>query len=148
MENIRRLGWLREIANLELDGHEGRLLDDADFSRHIAEVAIGVQAMDFASRQTFARMKRGDPPGTQDELLTIRSRELGQRLTELAMEAVAYYGAPSQPEARKAGSNVAPIGPAHAVLPMPFYLTQRGATIAAGTPEIHRNNLAKHLLHI
>jgi hypothetical protein len=41
---------------------------------------------------------------------------------------------------------VEPVGPAHALMPMPVFLAQRGATIAGGTPDVHRNNLAKHLL--
>ena len=40
------------------------------------------------------------------------------------------------------------MGPPHTLLPMPFYLTQRGLTIAGGSAEIHKNNLAKHLLHL
>jgi alkylation response protein AidB-like acyl-CoA dehydrogenase len=148
LENIRRLGWLRQVAALEQDGGGGAMADDPDFSRHIAEVAIGVEAMDFASQRHFARTKQGDPPNSGHELLTLRSKELGQRLTELAMEAVAYYGLVSQPQARRVNSQVEPVGPRHALLPMPFYLTQRGATIAGGTPEIHRNNLARHLLHL
>jgi alkylation response protein AidB-like acyl-CoA dehydrogenase len=148
MENVRRLGWLREIGGLEDDGYGGRLLDDVDFARHVAEVEIELQAVDFASRQEFAKTRKGEPPGSRHELLTLRSRSLGQRLTELAMQAVGYYGAPHQPDARRMGVNVEPIGPPHAVLPMPFYLTQRGATIAGGALEIHKNNLAKHLLHL
>jgi hypothetical protein len=31
-------------------------------------------------------------------------------------------------------------------MPMPVFLAQRGATIAGGTPDVHRNNLARHLL--
>jgi alkylation response protein AidB-like acyl-CoA dehydrogenase len=148
MENIRRLGWLREIAALEADGAGGRLIDDADFARHIAEVDIGVQALDFASRQEFARTKAGAPPGSGHELLSIRAKELAQELTRLALRAIGDRGIVSQPEARSVTGGVAPIGPNHALLPMPFYLTQRGLTIAGGTPEVHRNNLAKHLLHL
>ncbi|HEX4198942.1 MAG TPA: acyl-CoA dehydrogenase family protein [Caulobacteraceae bacterium] len=146
LENIRRLGSLREIASQEADGHGGRLLDDPDFSRRIAELAIGVEAMEFASRQEFAKAKNGEPPSPRNELLQIRSKQIGQSLTELSMEAIGYYGAPFQPEARKVGGNVEPIGPEHALLPMPFYLSQRGATIAGGAPEAHRNNLAKRML--
>jgi alkylation response protein AidB-like acyl-CoA dehydrogenase len=146
MENIRRLGWLREIASLEADGAGGRLIDDPDFARQIAEVDIGVQALDFACRQQFARTQAGAPPGSGHELLSIRAKELAQHLTKLAMRAIGYRGIVSQPEARAIGTKLAPIGPEHALLPMPFYLTQRGLTIAGGTPEVHRNNLAKHLL--
>jgi len=146
MENLRRLGWLREIASLEGDGYGGRLIDDPDFSRRVADLAIGAEAMDFASRQEFANSRNGDPPSPRNELLQIRSKQIGQSLTELAMQAIGYYGAPFQPQAREVGGNAHPVGPEHAILPMPFYLAQRGATIAGGAPDIHRNNLAKRML--
>jgi alkylation response protein AidB-like acyl-CoA dehydrogenase len=148
MENIARLGWVREIAALEPDGRGETLLADPDFSRHVAEVEIGLQAMDFAARQEFARSQAGAPPGAKHELLSLRSRELRQRLSELAMRAVAYHGLAHQPEARQPEPGAEPIGPEHALLAMPFYLTQRGFTIAGGPSEIHRNNLAKHLLNL
>ena len=148
LENVRRLGWLREIAALEADGNGGRLADDPDFARRIAEMAIGIQAMDFACRQEFLKAHTGDPPSPRNELLALRSKQIGQSLTELAMEAVGYYGAPFQPDVRKAGGLGPKVGPTHAIMPMPFYLSQRGSTIAGGAPEVHRNNVAKRILHL
>lgn len=148
MENIRRLGWLREISALESDGRGGTLLDDPDFSRHIAEVDIGVRALDFACRQQFARAQAGAPPDSRDELLSLRAKQIAQHLTWLALRAIGNRGIVHQPGARHVPQTEPVIGPDHALLPMPFYLTQRGLTIAGGAPEVHRNNIAKHMLGI
>jgi hypothetical protein len=71
---------------------------------------------------------------------------LEHALTELAAQAVGYYGLPNQIAARRVATEVPPIGPDHALMPMPIFFGQRGATIAGGTPDVHRNNLARHLL--
>ena len=63
-----------------------------------------------------------------------------------AVEAIAYYAAPDQPEARVPGRNVDPIGPDYAVPVMPKYLNYRAASIYAGSNEIQRNIMAKLVL--
>ena len=62
------------------------------------------------------------------------------------MEAMAQYGAPFQPDALRVLDPASPVGPDYGLLAMPFYLAHRAATIAGGTPEVQRNNLAKTLL--
>jgi len=147
-ETTRRLRWVREVAGRETDGGGGRLLDDADFARRLAELEIGLQALDFAASQVWGGPDGGAPSQLVCELLTIRNREIDQALTQLAVDAVGYYALPFEPEARKVGSAIPPVGGAHTLLPTALYLSQRAATIARGTPEIHRNNLARHLLRL
>ncbi|ODT88532.1 MAG: hypothetical protein ABS78_06730 [Phenylobacterium sp. SCN 70-31] len=141
-----RVRWLNELVGLEADGYGGSLRDDPDFSRRLSLLEIAVEAADFAAAQLIADAKPGAPPDATGELLNIRNRETAQALTELGAEAVGYYGAPDQRGARKVVTDVPVVGPPHVLLPMPFYLAQRANTIAGGTPEIHRNNVAKHLL--
>jgi acyl-CoA dehydrogenase len=144
----RRLAWVAEIASIEEDGEGGRLIDDPDFSRRLAEHAIAIETIDFAERTVLSALREGDPPPPALPLIRIRSRDVAQMLTEMAMDAVAYYGAPFQPEARLVHPPGPAVGPDHAVMPMSYYLTQRAATIAGGTPEIQRNNLARALLKL
>ncbi len=145
-EMRRRLAWVTEIAAMEADGNGGRLIDDPDFSRHLAEAALGVEAIEFAGNEALSALREGEPPPPSIPLLRIRQREIGQKLTELGMEAIGQYGAPFQPEARRIRDPAPAIGPEHGLLAMPFYLAHRAATIAGGTPEIQRNNLARSLL--
>jgi alkylation response protein AidB-like acyl-CoA dehydrogenase len=145
-EVARRLAWLKELASVESDGEGGRLLDDPDFSRNFAEVAADCQAAQTITRQLALAAKKGAPPSPWAELYNIRQREVGQRLTELLIEALGYYGMPFQKSALAVKAESSVIGPAHAILPTAFYFAQRAATIAGGTAEIHRNNVAKRLL--
>ncbi len=142
----RRAGWVRQIASLESDGHGGTLLDDPDFSRRLGLLEIGVEAAGAAAEQLIRMSNTDTPPGAEAELLNIRGRELDQALTELAMEAIGTTAAPDQRGARFVESDMPAIGAPHALMPMPVFLAQRGATIAGGTPDIHRNNIARHLL--
>ena len=147
-ETGRRLRWVRDVARQETDGAGGRLLDDPDFARRLAELEIGVQALDFAASQVWGGPDRAAPTQLVCELLTIRNREIDQALTQLAVDAIGYYALPFEPQARAVGSPIPPVGGPHTLLPTALYLSQRAATIARGTPEIHRNNLARHLLHL
>jgi acyl-CoA dehydrogenase len=142
----RRVEWVRGLARKELAGEGSSLNGDVDFARRLAELAIGVEAVDFAADQLILTTNPSASPGSAAELLNIRMRELDQALTELAVETVGYYGLIDQKDARRVVTDVTPIGPPHALMPMPVFLGQRGATIAGGTPDVHRNNLAKSLL--
>lgn len=142
----RRVNWVKQLAQKEADGQGHALIDNPDFVRKIAELEIGVEAADFAADQLILTTEPSASPGAAAELLNIRMRELDQSLTELAVEAVAYHGLPDQLAARRVVTDVPVIGPEHALMPMPIFLAQRGATLAGGTPDIHRNNLAKGIL--
>jgi len=142
----RRAAWVRELAQAEADGHGRRLIDTPAFARRLAEIEIRVEAADFAADQLLLTTPPGQSPGTQAEMLNIRSRELDQALTELAIDAIGPYACADQAEARRVVTEAKPVGPDHALTPMGVFLAQRGATIAGGTPDIHRNNIARHLL--
>jgi acyl-CoA dehydrogenase len=94
----------------------------------------------------MSAMGQGQNPGAAASMLKTLGSELNQQVSELAVEAVAYYAAPHQPDARVPGANVEPIGPVHAVPVMPKYLNYRAASIYAGSNEIQRNIMAKLVL--
>jgi len=144
----QRLEWVRSLAAQEPDGRGGAMLDDLDFGRRLAKAEITCLALQFAASQALAGHHAAVAPPAVAELLNIRSREVGQDLTQLAVDAIGRYAAPFQPDARRVGSGIEPVGPRHAVLPTPLFLSQRAATIAGGTPEVHRNNLARNYLNI
>lgn len=146
VEMRRRLEWLEEIASLETDGHGGLLIDDPDFQARVAEAAVDCEASDAVMR-LMIREARGDKSvSVRSELLNIRRRELGQRLTELLMLAIGHYGLIAHGDTLRVEGGAPVAGPGHGVLPTAFFLAQRAATIAGGTAEIHRNNIARHLL--
>jgi len=145
LEMRRRLNLLEAIASSEANGRGGVIMDNPVFRTKFAEVAVECETSDAVTRRLVKAVQADEMPPHLSELINIRRRELGQKLTFLLMEALGHYGAPLQAEAlHVGGKGVA--GPAHAETPTAFYLSQRAATIAGGTTEIHHNNVAKHVL--
>jgi alkylation response protein AidB-like acyl-CoA dehydrogenase len=137
---------LRRLARLEAADGGGRLIEDDGFRRKIDEAEIQASALDATEQRMMSAMTQGQNPGAASSMLKTRGSETVQRVSELAVEAIAYYGAPYQPDARVPGANVAPIGPEHAVPVLPKYLNYRAASIYAGSNEIQRNIMAKLVL--
>ncbi len=71
---------------------------------------------------------------------------MGQRITELAVEAIGFYALPHQPEARTVGSNVPIVGPNDGIVVLPNYLNMRASSIAGGSNEVQKNIVAKLVL--
>jgi acyl-CoA dehydrogenase len=143
-----QLDWVREIAEQECDGYGGRVVNDPDFARRYAEAEIATSALNFAAQQALKGDDASVPPPAIAELLNIRNREVVQALTQLAVDAIGYYAIPFVPEARQVGSPSTAPGPSHTLMPTPVFLSHRASTIAGGTPEVHRNNMARNLLKI
>jgi alkylation response protein AidB-like acyl-CoA dehydrogenase len=139
------LAKVREIAAVERAGG-GRLADDPDFRERVAEVELDLIALDMALLRYASAESGGKAPGPEASLLKIKGSELQQALTELALEAVGYYGFPFVPEARESGWNEPPIGAAHAAPVAPTYFNTRKTTIYGGSNEVQRGILAKMVL--
>jgi acyl-CoA dehydrogenase len=145
--NLRwRIDWISEIARLEPDGFGGFLVDEPDFVRRLAILDIRVQAIEVACLQALHIERATGLPSAVEALLNVRIRELCQEISQLAVEAVGYGALPDQIAARTVLDPASLIGPERALMPMPFFLAQRARTIAGGTAEVHRNNIAKQLL--
>lgn len=67
-------------------------------------------------------------------------------MTALMVEAMGWYTAPHQPEARQVGSDVAPVGPAEGVTAFARYFNLRASSIAGGSNEVQKNIVAKLVL--
>ncbi len=137
---------LKAIAAQEGGGEGRALIEDDGFRRKLAEAEIEIAAIDATEQRLMSAMSQGQNPGAASSMMKALGTETTQRLSELGVEAVAYYGAPFQPDARVPGSNVEPVGPAHAVPAVPRYLNFRAASIYAGSNEIQRNIMAKLVL--
>jgi alkylation response protein AidB-like acyl-CoA dehydrogenase len=133
------LSTLRQVA-------AGDTLDDPLFAHKVAAAAIQQQAAEYTEHRIIADIVRQGRPGTASSIMKVMGSETNQRITELTVEALNYYAAPYQPEARKSGSNVAPIAPAVGVAAVAKYLHLRAASIYSGSNEIQRNIMAKRVL--
>ncbi|MGB0920665.1 MAG: acyl-CoA dehydrogenase family protein [Alphaproteobacteria bacterium] len=141
-----KLAQLREFAKAEGAGAATPLANDVDFMRALAGAQIELDVLYAFEQKLFSAVTSGQPVGAMSSAIKVRGTELRQRVTELVMEAVGYYGLPYQPEARAFRSNVAPVGSALAATALPQYLNDRAATIYAGSNEIQRNIMSKGIL--
>ncbi|MEP5930160.1 MAG: acyl-CoA dehydrogenase family protein, partial [Nitratireductor sp.] len=151
-----RLDRIRHIAQTETGDGGARLLDDESFMRKLAEAAAEITALEYTEHRIMSALSNGEAPGAESSLLKTRGTELSQRLTELAVEAVAHYTLPFQPQATAPGGpvpdapattpNETPVGPDYSWPVTPKYLNDRAGSIYAGTNEIQRNIMAKAVL--
>lgn len=141
-----KLEQLKEFAAQEGAGGATPLAADIDFKRALAGAEIELDVLYAFEQKLFSAVTSGQPVGAMSSALKVRGTELRQRVTELVMEAVGYYGLPYQPQARAFRSNVAPIGSSLAATALPQYLNDRAATIYAGSNEIQRNIMSKGIL--
>jgi acyl-CoA dehydrogenase len=140
------IGRIRELAASVVSDDGERLLDDADFRGRLASAAVAVEAIEMTEHRVMSALSSGKNPGPASSMLKMQGTEAMQKLDELAVEALAYYAAVDQPEARKPGSNVEPIGPKDGLLAMARYLNNRAGSIYGGSNEIQRDIIARLVL--
>jgi hypothetical protein len=138
---------LKDLARIERDG-ESSLLKDPEFSRHIAELEIDLTALEYTELRTLAGEAAGKGPGLEASILKIKGTDIQQRLTELTMEAVGYYGMPYRPHGHELETltNEYVPGPDRAHGTSQSYFLTRRTSIYGGSNEIQRNIIAKMVL--
>jgi alkylation response protein AidB-like acyl-CoA dehydrogenase len=141
-----RIGDVRRIAREEAADGSGRLIDEPGFVQRLAEAELEVQALEMIELQVLSDLSRGKNPGAVSSAMKIRGSESLQKLDHLGVEALAWYAAPFEPEARMLGHNEPTVTPEWGITAMPLFLNNRAATIYAGSNEIQRNIIAKAVL--
>ena len=136
------IGSLKQMLAMEIvDG--GKLIDDADFGRKVAELEIDLTALEFTELRTLASEQAGKGPGLESSILKIRGTEIQQRITELTLEAAGYY---AMPFADPLSHNEFAPGPDYAEGVAQNYANMRKTSIYGGSNEIQRNIIAKMVL--
>ncbi|MBS0526874.1 MAG: acyl-CoA dehydrogenase family protein [Proteobacteria bacterium] len=141
-----RIEDVRRIAREEAADGSGRLIDERGFAERLAEAEIAVQALEMIELQVLSDLSKGRNPGAVSSQMKIRGSETLQALDHLGVEALAWYAAPFEPEARMLGHNESTVTPDYGITAMPLYLNNRASTIYAGSNEIQRNIVAKAVL--
>jgi alkylation response protein AidB-like acyl-CoA dehydrogenase len=132
---------LREIAGAEtVDGSP--LIETDSFSRKIAQLEIDLAALEFTELRTLAAESKGQMAGPESSILKIKGTEVQQRITELTVEAIGYYG---YPDVHSLGDNEY-VGPDYANGEAGHYFNMRKASIYGGSNEIQHNIIAKAVL--
>jgi alkylation response protein AidB-like acyl-CoA dehydrogenase len=135
---------LKELAHTQMDNGEP-LSHDPKWREKVAALEMEIDAVEMNELMFYSSMKSGQNPGTQASIVKMRGTEVGQKVTELAVEAVGWYGVPFT-ELRNFDSNVVPVGGGYVDDASPRYFNQRKTTIYGGSSEVQRNVLAKAML--
>jgi len=141
-----RLEDVKRIAREEAADGSGRLIAERGFVERLAEAEMDIQALEMIEMQVLSDLSRGRNPGAVSSSMKIRGSETLQKLDHLGVEALAWYAAPFEPEARELGHNEPTVTPEWGISAMPLYLNNRASTIYAGSNEIQRNIIAKAVL--
>ena len=114
--------------------------------RKLDETRVRIEAIQYTEFRIMAAISKGGSPGPESSMMKTMGAEMGQYLSELMVEVMAFYASPHQPEAREVGRNVPIIGPDEGVTAFPRYFNLRASSIAGGTNEVQKNIMAKLVL--
>jgi alkylation response protein AidB-like acyl-CoA dehydrogenase len=136
---------LRNLAD-QTNSAGRKLTDDADFKRKLDETGVKIEALQFTEFRIMAQISKGGSPGPESSIMKTLGADMGQYLSELMVEVLAFYASPHQPEAREVGQNTPAVGPTAGVASFPRYFNYRASSIAGGSNEVQRNIVAKLVL--
>jgi alkylation response protein AidB-like acyl-CoA dehydrogenase len=132
-----RLRKLREQASRPVRGARP-LSEDANFMRRLAAVEVELKSLEYIELRTLASVASGKAPGAESSFLKLLGTEIQQSIDALYMDAAGYYSLPYKPER--------PVGEGNEISTALRYFNFRKATIYAGSNEIQKNIIAKHVL--
>ena len=141
-----RLNRLKEKSAQSIHGG-APLLGDQNFSRKLAAVEIELKALEYTDLRTLAAVATGKAPGPESSILKIKGTEVQQSLDALFVEAAGYYALPYVPEQYVVDfPDEDRIGHGAETRSSLRYFNNRKATIYAGSNEIQKNIISKHVL--
>jgi alkylation response protein AidB-like acyl-CoA dehydrogenase len=141
--NCKRLAHrVKEIARSE--SKRGRpLIEDVRFRDKLARVEMDLIAHEWSVLRTIAMEMGGEPIGPLASILKIRSSEIQQDLSELAMECAGPYALPYVMEALEGTSRVDTASSAVLNALAAQYFDWRKISIYGGSTEIQKNIIGK-----
>jgi alkylation response protein AidB-like acyl-CoA dehydrogenase len=137
---------LQTLSKSQMDAGEP-LSANPHWREKMAALEMEIDAVEMNELLFYSSMKSGQNPGTQASIVKMRGTEVGQKVTELAVEAVGWYGLPFT-ELRNYDSNIVPVGGEYVDDVSPRYFNTRKTTIYGGSSEVQRNVLAKAMLEL
>ena len=144
-ELYQQLQQIKAKAEAE-DASGAKLSEDLSFMESVAKLEVQINAMEATELRILGSLSAGQNVGPESSLLKTRGTEIGQAITELAVELVGYYGIPFNNPGPEIGNNEPAIGSRFANTAAPRYFNYRKASIYAGSNEIQRNIMAKLVL--
>ena len=133
---------VRALASqVKKDGES--LMNDRAFVRKLDAADVRLQAIQYTEFRIMAQLSRGQNPGPESSIMKNMGADMGQHLTELAVEALGYYASPQPGQAELNGDLDRPRDGAVAFL---RYFNLRASSIAGGSNEVQKNIVAKLVL--
>ena len=146
-KSISAVKKLKQIANIELNNEGSLLITDKRFRDRLTALEMDLKALEFTELRILSEENKGVAPGPEASLLKIRGSEIQQRITELTMNAVGYYGISNDLANSNADrSNSNKFRPDYSQNTAANYLNMRKTTIYGGSNEIQKNILSKMVL--
>lgn len=145
-ESKKRVERLKSMAGKERDGDGATLAEEPGFQRKLAEIEVKLTSLEYANLRILSDMAKGSGAGPASSILKVVGTEVQQGLTEMAVEALAYYAGPSHRLDILGQTNEQMVGPDHSLMPMSDYMFLRASSIYGGSNEIQRNVIAKGVL--
>ena len=146
-KSISAVKKLKQIANIELNNEGSLLITDKRFRDRLTTLEMDLKALEFTELRILSEENKGVAPGPEASLLKIRGSEIQQRITELTMNAVGYYGISNDLANSNADrSNSNQFRPDYSQNTAANYLNMRKTTIYGGSNEIQKNILSKMVL--
>jgi alkylation response protein AidB-like acyl-CoA dehydrogenase len=142
----RALRELKAVAAAAPSGGGQPLIGMPRFRARIAEAEIDLMALEVLVLRVIAMERERHSPGPEASLLKLRASQIQQTISELAMEALGPYAPLHQPQALAADWTGLPAGPPAGIGVTGRYFNYRKASIYAGSNEIQRNIIARHML--
>jgi alkylation response protein AidB-like acyl-CoA dehydrogenase len=106
--------------------------------RKLAAVEVDLKALEYTELRTLAAVTSGKAPGPESSFLKLKGTEIVQAIDALYMEAAGYYALPYNPDPG--------VGEGAETQSALSYFNHRKVTIFAGSNEIQKNIIAKHVL--
>ena len=148
-EISRSMASLERLKKIAMEEEQGGcpLIEDADFAGKLAEAEIELRALEVTEQRFLFGPGGADALGAEASMLKVRGTEIQQRILELTLEALAYYGHPALPDdLHQRGDNEPPVGPAGSRFAARAYFNFRKTSIYSGSNEIQKNIIAKAVL--
>ena len=132
-----RLRKLRAQAHRSVRGATP-LAADKNFMRRLAAAEVELKSLEYIELRTLASVASGKAPGPESSFLKLIGTEIQQEIDALYVDAAGYYALPYEADAT--------VGEGDETSTALRYFNYRKTTIFAGSNEIQRNIIAKHVL--
>ena len=142
----RRLKVVRRNAHLYRHHSGCSYIEEPKFRSSLGLLEIDSLALQQTENRMSATLRVGDNPGVLSSLVKLAGTELGQRVDELALQAIGTGFSASQNHVLDPSYVGEHVGDEASLTIPNYYLNNRAATIYGGSAQIQRNIIAKAIL--